>query len=820
MRKLINILTPLILLMILASACSDSAPALPSNSELSSDASTPVTEVTFLVAPPLGTDSSAKLSLVLLDLVAGQDIQTRELPMSPTSDGRYEVKLTVPVGSMLNYRYIRIAPAEAVEVTTGFNLVDFRVAHIPGPTHIEETIAGWSDVPFNGTSGRIIGRILNLETGRGQRELLVSAGGVTTYTEADGTFRIDGLPEGLHYLTAFSPDGAFLPAGQGALIAAGTTTPAELQVRKAKLIYVTFQLTVPEDLNPEVVMRLTGNLSTLGNRFSDLGGGVRVSVAHMPTMVQVDPRHYLAVLSLYAGSDLRYKYTLGDGLWNAERNAEGALLTRQMILPEQDVVLRDSVASWGAPGTPPVRFTVRVPESTPADDQISLQFNPLQGFEALPMWPLSPGTWYLDFYGPLTKGVDIQYRYCRNLQCGSADDTDTAGLEANGRSLAYQGQAILREDEVREWRWLGETPASTPITAIAAAPRPELLTGVEIAPGYRSSWRNGLMKSGSYIRSLGANSIILPIEWNWMQQNPFPILSLDPAHTPFSDELRNLNQAAQGAGLKTILKANPSADGIAMSTWWETASRDRDWWQLWFDEYSLFARTAADTASELGVEALVLGGEWTAPALPGGRLPGGGPSGVPADAEARWRTLLDDIRARYGGRVIFELGLGTDIPEMPNFLDSVDAIGLHWQVPLTPDTQEDVHQMAEDVASMLDMIDAQIAHFERPLWIAIEYASVRGGAAACPPAPDGSCRPIELFAGGQDVDPDLEVAASEQAEAINAVILAAYDRPNIQGIFIAGFNPASVLWDKSSSIYGKPAEEVLRYWYPRLGGDS
>jgi hypothetical protein len=59
----------------------------------------------------------------------------------------------------------------------------------------------------------------------------------------------------------------------------------------------------------------------------------------------------------------------------------------------------------------------------------------------------------------------------------------------------------------------------------------------------------------------------------------------------------------------------------------------------------------------------------------------------------------------------------------------------------------------------------------------------------------------------------------EQAEAINTVILAAHDRPNIQGFFLRGFNPSAVLWDKSASIYGKPAEDVLRYWYPRLNTD-
>jgi hypothetical protein len=124
--------------------------------------------------------------------------------------------------------------------------------------------------------------------------------------------------------------------------------------------------------------------------------------------------------------------------------------------------------------------------------------------------------------------------------------------------------------------------------------------------------------------------------------------------------------------------------------------------------------------------------------------------------------------------------------------------------------------MAQGFVPFLDLLDARTERFNRPLWLSIEYASVQGGATSCPPAPDGSCRPIVMFEAGQDIDVDLEVSFQEQTDAINAVFLASYDRPSIKGFFIRGFNPSAILWDKSSSIYGKPAEDVLRYWYPHL----
>ncbi len=820
MHRLFPLTLFLILPAFLLGGCASSQPVFPESVEIAADLTTPMTEVTFLVAPPVNTPGGSRLALLLLDTIAGLEIQTVQTPLSSRSDGRFEATLTVPVGSTLTYRYIRTGPSEAVEVTAYFEPVQFRVAHVPGPTQIEETIAGWSDSPHQGVSGRIIGRILNLQTGKGERELLVSAGGVTTFTEADGGFRIDGLPEGLQQLTVVSPDGAFLPASQGALVAAGTTTPAVLRVRPARPVFVTFQLTVPEALNPEVVVRLAGNITTLGNRFSALDGGMRVSVEHLPVLVQVDPQHYLAVLSLYGGTDLRYKYTLGDGLWNAERNEEGALVTRQIVLPDQDLVLRDEVYSWGSPQTPPVRFAVQIPENTPKDDFIGLQINPYQWFEPIPMWPLGERTWYFDLYGPLEKDVELQYRYCRNLQCGIADDADTAGEEASGRTLTYQGDPIALEDDVRAWRWLEDPPPAATVTAVVPNSRPEMLLGIELSPNYEPSWRFHFNASPYRVQSLGSNAYILPLTWTWVQQNPFPILNLDPAHSPFTHELKDLQLAAKNADLVTILKTGFHSQGSTAEEWWLNAGRDPTWWQIWFEEYQQYAITAADTAAELGVDVLILGGRYTTPALPNGVLPNGDASGVPADAEDRWRAVIESIRSRYTGRLVFELAIDVELPDLPAFLDSVDVIGFDWQAPLLSDTPGDVGQMAERIAPVLDLLETQVQRFNRPIWLNLEYASVQGGATACPPAPDGSCRSISNFELGQDMDPDLASVPLEQAEAINAVLLAVHDRSSIQGVFVRGYYPIVLLWDKSSSIYGKSAEDVLRYWYPRLQSGS
>jgi hypothetical protein len=87
-------------------------------------------------------------------------------------------------------------------------------------------------------------------------------------------------------------------------------------------------------------------------------------------------------------------------------------------------------------------------------------------------------------------------------------------------------------------------------------------------------------------------------------------------------------------------------------------------------------------ASRNGAIALVIGGEWLAPALPNGFLADGSASGVPQDAEERWRNLIRDIRSRYSGLVLWALNYPEEIQTPPAFLDQVDGLYVLWSAKL------------------------------------------------------------------------------------------------------------------------------------------
>lgn len=780
----------------------------------------PAAEVVFTVTPPPGTPDDAGLQLVVLDEVTGLPYNASNHALARQSDGRWQARLTPPVGTLLRYRYTRQSPSASEEFDGLGRPIRERVIHISGPLFQDDLIAAWIDSPFLGQTGRVTGRVLDTATSGPLPEIMVSASGVTVFTDGEGTFRLDGLIPGLHSLVAFTTDGAYLPVQRQAIVAAESATPAELTLQAAPLVDLAFEVTLPEGTPESAPIRMAGNLRQFGASFSDLDGGVTASAARQPIMVRVDPTHALLLTQLPAGTDLRYKYTLGDGVWNAERDANGGFVTRQLIVPAQPLTIQDQVTTWRSAAFAPITFRLTVPANTPASDSLSIQFNPFTWFEPVPMWKEADGTWTYVLHGPLDFSGPLAYRYCRNLQCGSADDVDTAGLTAAGRTVTPSAQAQTQTDTVREWQWLpAEVRPPTDVLAPPLSARAGFAAGYELLPAYDPTWSAYLPTAIAEISARGANTLLFTPTWTLQVSRPLPILGLDPSRTAFRADLLSLASQATSAGLQTALRPTLVPSYGTLATWWSDSVRDSAWWAVWYESYRSFILTQARLASEMGATTLILGGPEIGPALPGGTLLDGTPSAAPADADARWRTLIREVRAVFPGRIGFELDFGDSLQSPPPFVESVDEIHLRWHAPLTRGGPADVQSMRATAAGLLeDHILTQPLLASKPLVLHVQYASVEGGVSNCPPAPDGSCRPASAFDRGAVVDPDLDVDLTAQAQAYNALLLEATARPEIDGFFAAATYPIVTLLDKSASPYGKAAQDVLTYWYPELAG--
>jgi len=371
-------------------------------------------ELEFIARLPSPVETGQSVALEVLDEVTGLAFNPTRMKMNAQSADIYSLKLTVNVGSVIKYRYIRDGNIPVYEYNSLGKQVRYRMVLASAPAVIHDAITAWSNLPYAGPFGRIIGRILDQETGEPVSPSLVTTCGQETISSSDGTFTIDHLPPGIHNLVVYSLDGSYPVFQQEAEVAENSATPADIRIPSAPFSEVTFIATPPSGSLMGLPIRLVGNIYPLGNTYANLRGGMNVLASRAPLLKLREDGKYEIKLRLPVGLDLRYKYTIGDGFWNAERDGSGQWITRQLIVPPTPVTVEDQIASWSSPGKGPVTFRVEVPGSTPPGETISIQFNPYGWTEPIPMWPLGNNRWLYILYSPLDMIGETSYRICRN----------------------------------------------------------------------------------------------------------------------------------------------------------------------------------------------------------------------------------------------------------------------------------------------------------------------------------------------------------------------------------------------------------------------
>lgn len=779
----------------------------------------PQSLVTFRVEIPENSPEGQPIFLNILEEVSGLALNMQTYPMDMEDQRHFSLTLPLSFGSVIKYRYSRQGEIAMVEehLSDGRQM-RYRLYHVEGPGIVQDVVTRWTDTNYQGTTGRIIGHALDMDSGQPIPNLLIIAGGAHTLTASDGSFLIEGLPPGTHNLVALSMDGSYRTFQQGALVAAEASTPAELRLKSSRMINVTFNVTVPPDTIPAVPIRLAGNLYQFGNTFGDLSGGVNTVASRMPLLNLQPDGHYSLTMLLPSGADLHYLYTLGDGYWNIELLPDGDRRLRQLIVPENDTVIHDVIENWRSGTSAPITFDVTVPATTPPEDTVSIQFNPFYGWtEPIPMWRLGENRWAFVLNYPLQMLGSMRYRYCRNDQCDSADDLQTAGPDNPGYPINSSALPQTMVDQVDAWAWLENASPPVVIDATPINPRgANFVAGVEFQPDYHPTWLPRVPTTLKDIQNIGANWLFLTPTWSYTRNSP-PVLELTPGRDALWFDLVDIISQTHQRGLNLALFPTPHFQ-TPINQWWIEAKRDFPWWVVWFERYRTFALHHADLATRGSAQALVLGGDWILPAMPEGILSDGIPSGVPADAEIRWRNLIQEVRTHFSGQIIWALPY-SQVDNPPLFLDSVDQIYVLFDAPLADINDPSRSDLEAEASQTLDnrLLPLQY-RFGKPLLLGVTYPSADGAATSCLPSPEGSClNPSALSRPHADI-PEIGLDLAEQADVYSALLSAVNTRTWISGLISRGYYPPAALQDKSLSIHGKSAEEVLRYWFPRLLG--
>ena len=737
-------------------------------------------------------------TLAVLDEVTGLNIAPQRYRMRSVGNGVYQAVIHVPKGTVLKYRYERRSPDGAVhlEGLTNGTISRYRLAAVSGDMTIDDWVARWDDTAYNGATGWIFGRVTDAK-GNPIPDVMITAAGMRTFSLADGSYRLEGVPAGVHNLVAYHPDGRYAVFQHLAEVGDGTATKADIVLAPRPLVQVRFVVDLPDETPQGAPVRLAGNLLSLGNTFSDLAGGLNTLAALMPRLQPVALHEYAITLKLPAGADLRYKYTLGDGFWNAERDAKGGFVLRRLIVPDHDAEFHDVVASWRAGAQAPAWFEVTVPPSTPAGERVFIQFNPAVWTPPLPMWYMGGHKWGYPLYGPTDIAAKMPYRYCRGGQCDAPSRNVHTYLAKGARELS----------DSAEWRWWAGLGKGKPV-GFGALPKRKsgFWAGVAFMPAFSPSWDARREQAMAELRSMHANTVVLTPSWTATRSNP-PFWEPQPPADQLSTDVLAWSQAAHRNGLFTVLYPVVRFPGGA-AKWWDSSPADFPWWQSWFDRYRAMAVHFAALAQQSGASALVLGGEWVEPALLGASLPDGRASGVPADADLRWLEILKAVRKVYSGAVYWAMPQEEAVLPPP-FVAKFDGVYLLWK----PNLGAKQSEWGKATEAELEKYAAAAAHKTgKPVVLAVYYPSAKGARGGCLPAEKG-CVPDAALYPASPTAQDVAVDLATQQKAYFVLLKAAAKAKYLGGVVSADFYPPIPLQDPSASVHGKPAQEMLARWF-------
>jgi hypothetical protein len=778
-----------------------STPALPTDQPSTPQ---PFTSISFRVVLPTPLLAGEVLYLSVVDEVTGLGLNPVNYAMQGIDALHYTVTIPFAINSIVKYRYMRLGKIPLLEATPANKIVRYRLYFATGLGEVEDVVSAWADSLFTGPYGRITGQIVDSSDNTPIPSILITAGGEQTLSDSTGRFTLETLPAGTHNLVAYGMDGAYQTFQQGARVEIGKPTQVTLSLTPASMVNVTFTVSVPRSAFQNLPVRLAGNLYQLGDTFGDLQGGLSMVAARMPLLSPMADGRYSITLALPVGADIRYKYTLGDGFWNAEHGSDGAFVLRQLVVPplQSTVQLQDAVSSWQAGPDSPILFELNVPANTPESDIVSIQFNPYGWTEPIPMWPRGDNQWVYQLFGPFNLPGDFEYRYCRNDQCGVADDVKTTPGQSGIPISATLAPQDL-QDTVSDWSWFQpEAPAALVDLPVAQRP-PGFWAGVEFLPAYDPTWQTWMPLAIQDVKSRYANWLVLMPTWSVSRTSPFVFSPIPGMDALWADNIKTINEA-RNSKLSVALfpAANLPAEEAA---WWQSTPRDPVWWEAWFNRYAAFATYHADLAAKSDAQSLILGGDWVTPALPGGQV-NGSSSGVPADAEKRWGDLLAEVRSHFGGQVLWAVSYPGGLQTLPSFASSLDGVYLLWNAPLNDDSEDEMK------ASAGEMLDNDIQPFQKtlgkPVILAAAYPSVNGAAKL-------ALSPQALFQPGTAQAP---VNLKAQADVYQALMIAINERDWLGGFVSRGYYPPAALQDGSASVHGKPSEDVLLYWFGRFTG--
>jgi len=769
-------------------------------------------KVTFNLHLPENGSTEENIMIEILDEVTGLSYNKDIYELTKIDNQLYSTEFSFQKGSVIKYRYSNSGGGTSPEGMWNGEPVRYRLLYVVNDILVNDHLQAWAGGMQTANTGRITGLLLDSETKSPVPDILVSAAGQLTFSDANGKFKLENLSPQTHNLVFYALDGKYETFQQEARISPGLVTPAEVELTPNQKVNLTFQVTSPNDAKGAPIY-LAGNLLQLGNTFTDLTGSVSVKHSKMPQLTLNEDGTYNVSLDLYSGTYLRYKFTLGDGYWNAERDAQGEIKVREMIVPSQDTTLEVTIDSWRSITKAPITFQVQVQPERLTNQKYFIQLKDDKWTEPIPLWPIGKNDLLYILYTPLEGVAALDYLVCHQDNCLTAESNDDT-TQVNRVQPTEEPQTVTLTLESSPPQDFIATEGNV-IDAYIPYKGENFHTMIELSPSIQPIALEDSSSSFSKLTEINASTIVFTPQWFF--QTSSPVLTQKFGATPLFNDLIRMLEEAKSMGFSTSLfpQIGPIDD---ISSFWEAIAQSDSWWNAWFDSYADFVLNYAKAADLSGAKQLIIGGKFLLPTFSGGTYPNGVFSDVPSNSNAKWRDLISDVRNTYQGELLWATNVHQARDPLPEFIFEFDGLYLLVDSPLVYSETDDFDTIKSGFINVIDSLIYEVYRSTGlPITLGLGYPSVDGAALGCNLL-ENNCINDGIFSENEvsNFAPD----AQELSLIYNAIFPVLTSRDWITGVSIRGYDPTPIMDERSSSINGKPALQVIDFWFSGLSGNN